>query len=177
MKRLFLSVLMAVGLCTAGYSQVINTNTSPPTIGGPVTNVISFLSETGTNWMFVPFGITYENKEGKRKAGGGIGAFYKVSDFVLTGIRFDVLDELYMPSGNIQLQVPFQIGGKVKVTPFGFAGVATAISHTSENEPVLGIFGAGMAVNITKNLYIVGDVEVWTGFPGEQYRAGLVWKF
>jgi hypothetical protein len=181
MKKLFASLLAVCALALSGYSQVLNTNTTPPTLEGPGLELIQFLSQ-GSNWIVAPYGI-YD--DGSKQFGAGIGAFYEVSSFFLVGMRLDGLGndtgwELWMPSGQVQLQAPFMLFGKVKVTPFGFGGIATPLSgQGDENGTPVGIFGAGLAVGVYKNLHLVADVEEWVGanFSGEQYRFGLAIHF
>lgn len=181
MKKFFCSMLAVCALALSGYSQVLDTNTTPPTIEGPGMEFIQFLSQ-GSNWVIAPYGI-YD--DGSKRYGGGLGAFYEVSPFFLVGMRLDALDtanglELWMPSGNIQLQAPFILFGKVKVTPFGQTGIATPVSGAGDNngDPV-GIFGAGVAIGVYKNLHLIGDIEKWVGadFTGQQYRFGIAISF
>jgi len=125
--------------------------------------------------MVAPYGIISSDGE---KYGGGIALAYRLTDFVVPVLRIDYYDqEIWMPSASIQLQAPITLSGKVRVTPFAFAGVATPLSDPEHDRPVEGIFGVGAAVGLSKHFSLVADVEVWTGFEAEQIRFGVVYKF
>lgn len=146
------------------------------TLGEPADRVLQFLGNS-TNWMVAAYGIMGHNSEGDRAMGAGIGAFYGLNEFTGAGLRLDYLDgELWMPSGNFQLQVPIKLG-KYDLVPFMFGGMATPMKGKGVDDNVVGIFGAGLALRITDRLDIVYDMEKWTGFPENQHRFGLLWKF
>lgn len=180
-NKLITCIALLCLLVSTAHSQVINTNTSPPTLEGPGMEFIEFLSQ-GSNWIIAPYGI-YDS--GSEQFGAGIGAFYQINNFVLAGMRLDGLGaedgwDMWMPSGQIQLQAPLVLFGKVKLTPFGFTGIATPVTgQQGDNGTGVGVFGAGLAVGISKNFHLVGDIEKWVGahFTGEQYRFGVAISF
>lgn len=173
--KLSTSIILAASIALVAQAQT-ETNTPPGVISGPGAEVLSFLG-TASNLMVVPFG-TYSTDNGG-KFGGGIALAYKASDFVCPMLRFDYLDkQITMPSAALQLQLPVTIAGKITVIPFAFSGVATPISGKgNDNGAVSGMFGAGAAVRISSRFDLVGDIEKWTGFKGQQYRFGVLYKF
>ena len=180
-KTLFGTVLLSAILSFSLTSRAENTNlisldisTNTPVLTGAGAELIQFLG-TASNIMVAPYG-TYSS-EGK--GGGGIALAYEVGNFIAPMLRFDYLDkEITMPSASVQLPAPITIAGKLTVIPFGFTGVATPLSGKgNDNGSVQGIFGAGLAVRVTSHLDIVFDVEKWTGFTGQQYRGGILYRF
>ena len=177
------TILTLIAICSLSLSAIAQTNTpatntnTVPTLPEHVSNWLSFLSNTGTNWLVAPYAILVDDDI--NEYGAGVGVFYKMSDFALTGMRLDYVDnELTMPSMNVQLQLPIKAFGKVTVTPFVVSGIATPLSGRGEdNGEVVGIIGSGLAVGITKNLGVVYDLEKWTTFDGTQHRFGFYWKF
>lgn len=178
MKSLIAAFLL---LATSAFAQ---TNTPPstnaPIISGPAADAISFITTEGvTNWMIAPFGI-YSTTS--KEWGGGLGIGYKLSDFVVPVMRIDYLaSQLWMPSMNLQLQVPVKIMGKVTVIPFTFAGVATTISGGgNDNGSAVGMLGVGGAIRIADHWDLVADYELWQGGPfssDNQIRFGVLFKF
>lgn len=194
-----LKALLAVALFFGplrASAQVTDTNL-PPILSGPAVRIIQFLS-SGSNWMFATYGI-YSSKglDGTAPAyGGGVGAFIKVNDFVVTGMRLDTLAvnhrlQLWMPEVNIQLQMPMTLFGKrdpannqpvagtgLTLIPFVVGGAATPLAGMGkDNGTLVGIFGLGMAVRVAKHWDIVYDWEQWSGFAGDQHRFGALYKF
>lgn len=149
----------------------VDTNVVP----GNLQLALNFLG-TGSNWMVTPYGI-YDM--GSKKPGGGVGLFYALTPNVVTGMRLDYVDgSLFMPSGDLQLQVPINITTNIALVPFTFAGIAAPISGSGFAQDVpVGIFGIGGALKITKKWDLVGDYEHWTGFKGAQLRFGFLYKF
>lgn len=176
MKRLLTIIVLATATAV-GYSQ--NSNGVPSWVDSPITK---FLSD-GTNWHVASYGI-YDTDT--HEVGLGIGAGYKVSDYVVPTLRLDYIrGDVYVPSGNLQLQVPILFfDGKVKVTPFVTTGVATTLNSGRNDGNAIGIFGTGGYVmfNHNKSAYVpkgvIADVERWTGggFDTTQVRFGLIWK-
>lgn len=163
--------------------QVLNyvpPSTNAPVISGPVQDAWDFVTTQGsTNWMIAGYGIYSIDS---KKWGGGLGVGYKLSDFVVPTIRLDYLaNEIWMPSGNLQLQVPITLFGKVTTIPFAFAGVATCVSGTgSQNGTAVGMLGIGMAARVAAHWDIIADWETWTGgqfHNDNQIRGGIVYKF
>ena len=193
MKKVILT-LLAVGLLAfTGYSQtVIASPTSPitsgtwvalntnntPTLSGPLVDFVGTLAEA-TNWLVAPF-VTYASDT--RSWGGGLAAVYNITDTVGTMLRYDYLDSSFnMVSANLQLQAPMVIASTVKVTFFGFTGVATALGgYGEQNGTVQAIMGAGVDFKplSSKHWSCAFDAEYWTLRSGVQYRfAPFVWRF
>lgn len=140
----------------------------------PATRIIEFLS-SGSNWMAASYG-TWSPSE--KKYGAGLAGLCKINDFAVTGLRLDYYDgDVWMPSVNFQLQAPFRVGDR-RVTPFIVGGLATPLSGKGDdNGAAVGIIGFGVAVELTKKVSLVTDVEKWTRYDGQQYRLGLLYKF
>lgn len=175
MKKLL--ALLAVCACAlTGYSQVsVNTNTSPPTLEGPGIIALNFLSQ-GTNWTIAPYGL-YDTDT--RKAGAGIAALYSVTPVLSAGMGLDYINhEIWMPQGDVQIGLPITIMGKLTLKPLAYTGISTSISGRGErNGDAIGIFGAGMAATVYKNLGIFSAWEKRSTFDGQLIRFGLSWKF
>lgn len=174
MKRLLLiAALIATSFLASAQEETGTTNS--PIISGPVTRIFDFLG-TGSNWMVATYGIASTDA---KNFGGGIALAYKISDFAAPVLRLDYYaGRVWMPSGSLQLQAPFVLSGKVKVTPFLFAGIATPLNSTADdNGDVEGIFGIGAAISLTKRVSLVGDIEKWTHFDAKQIRFGVLYKF
>lgn len=176
MKKLLLSIGVALLTATA----IAQTNQPPPAstnlFGEPVSKVISFLSNTATNWLVAGYGIYSEDTA---SGGAGIAGAYTINDFVATALRLDYIDgEVWMPSGNLQLQLPLQLANKVTVIPFIFTGLATPLGGRGEdNGSSTVIYGSGLAGRISKNFGLIYDAEKWERFDGVQHRFGVYWKF
>lgn len=182
MKKLA-SLVAALVVCLSSLAQtnpppapVIDTNL-PPTLPGYVTTWLSFLSNTGTNWLVSPYAIYVDDDV--NSMGGGIAAMYSLNEYALTGLRMDyVNEELWMPSINVTLQLPIKVAGKVTVAPFAISGLATPLDgRGDDNGEAVAIVGAGLAVQVSKSIGLVYDAEMWTGFSGTQHRFGFYWKF
>lgn len=177
MKKIFVSLFITIALSLHCIAQT--TNTSPGVIDSPV---FQFLTQ-GSNWIVAPYAI-YDTTT--KNFGGGIGAGYKLNDFVVPTMRLDYINNgLWVPSGSLQLQAPVTIMGKVTVIPFVFTGIATSLRNEDNryNGSAVGIFGLGGAVRINSTKWYVPsdvlvDYERWTGGPFEdkQVRFGLVFK-
>jgi hypothetical protein len=149
--------------------------TNAPVIAGPGWDAFQFLTSSGSNWMIAAYGI-YDS--GTEEAGFGLGAGYRLSEFVVPTLRLDYLNqEIWMPSASLQMQAPIRLFGKFDLVPFGFAGIATCVSGPHETYAPVGIFGLGGAIRVGKHFDIVGDYEIWSGFAGSQYRFGFLYKF
>lgn len=167
MKKL-LSILMLTVACTTGYSQT--TNDSP---------IFGFLQQS--NLVGVVYGI-YDSTDGS--VGAGMGLAYKASEFVVPVLRLDFIKgDVYIPSGNLTLQYPVTVRG-LPVVPFLSGGIATALNHTDDSEPI-GIVGSGFYVELPDSLPAwVPDIalfayERWEGggFSDNQWRLGVGWGF
>lgn len=170
MKKIIGSILAAVALTTAGYSQVLNTNTNPPTLEGPFIDFLGSLS-TWTNWGVAGFGIYTPRSTSTTKTGSSFGAglvaLYNISPYVATGVGIDWLDNnITMPSAQVQFQAPFRIGGTngLVVRPFAFTGIATPVAGEGPNNlDVAGIIGAGIGVKVYGGLNVFYAIEQRTG--------------
>jgi len=174
-------ILMAAMLCFAGYSQTnapppeTSTN-QPPTLPEIPGIVLSFLSNTASNWYVAPYGIYCNDTE---SFGAGIGIGYAINPNVVTVMRMDYVNgDIWLPSGSVQLQAPILLMGKIQATPFGFGGIATPISgRGKDNTTAVGIAGAGLGIRFNEHAGVVYDVEYWSSFSGPQHRFGVFWKF
>lgn len=183
MKSFILSLLMAVGICATGYSQVLNTNVNPPVLSGPFIDFLGSLA-TATNWGVATFGIYTPRSSNQNKSGGvwGVGAvaLYNFNEYMGAGAGIDYLDNhVTMPSAQFQLQAPFRVGGTNGVTfrPFGFTGIAIPVGgEGDDNGTVAGIIGAGMAVDIWKGFKGFWGIEQRTGQPAPWQIFGLEWS-
>jgi hypothetical protein len=154
----------------------VETNTVP-TLPEHVNTFLQFLSASSTNWYVATYGIYVSDN---KSFGGGVAAAYSLSPYVLSVLRVDYLnDSFWMPSGSMQLQLPIKLMGKLNVTPFAFAGIATLLGGNGDQETgsAVGIGGAGLATRFNDHLGVVYDVEMWSGFSGAQHRFGIYWKF
>lgn len=165
--------LLATILSLAAPGLLAQTATNNPIVDSPI---FQFLSQSSTNWFVAPYGIATTTGN---KYGAGIAVGYKLSDYVAPVMRLDDIDgTLWMPSASLQLQVPIIIMGKVTVIPFSFAGIATPLAGAGNlNGSAVGIFGAGAAFRLSSRFDVVGDVEKWSNFPGQQIRFGFLYKF
>lgn len=194
MKKLALTLLLAALVLEikAQDNPVLVTNyvigSIPDGKGGttnvltqPELTVLSMITANSTNFFAGPF-LTYWSGGNllKDKIGGGVVLGYKVSDFFASIARMDYIgNNLYMPSFSAQLSFSVPLfGGKYKAIPFTFGGIAVPLGGAgSENNTAVGIVGTGLAVPINAKNDIAGDVEIWSGFGGYQYRIGWLHKF
>jgi hypothetical protein len=197
MKKLTATLLAVVALAVTGYSQLSTTPPPPPTNVPTITDGLNTIVEAikagNTNWYFAAYGLYAPKLD--QKYGGGIGAFYPLSKYIVTGLRMDYVDGgFWMPSGNATLQLPIKIFPWLTITPFGYAGIGIPISgatwgditipgnyHNNNGEPTA-ILGYGAAVHLwgskdnKYNIELVGDQESWSGFPGQQIRVGALFR-
>ena len=162
----------------------VTLNTNSLSLEGPLITLLGNLS-TATNLAITAYGI-YDTapKPGADSAGFGLTALYNITPWAATGVGMEFMNgDVWMPSGQVQLQAPFTIGGKVTLIPFGFTGVATPVSgRAADNGTAVGIFGAGLAARIYTSsggahLSIFTAISKWTGFDGEKIYGGLVYRF
>lgn len=154
----------------------VSTNAPPPSIPELPGIFLNFLSNTASNWYVVPYGIYSSDTE---TFGAGIGVGYAITPNVVTVLRMDYLnDEIWMPSGSVQLQAPIRLMDQFQVTPFAFAGIATPLSgRGDDNRTAAGIAGAGFGAKFSKHVGLVYDIEYWSNFTGPQHRFGVLFKF
>lgn len=175
-----------------GYTTASLTN--PPTIQSGVQTVVDAVKSGVTNVYVVVDGM-YANQL-KEHWGGGVGIFWPLSTYVVTGLRIDYLDGgFWMPEGNATLQVPIKLTSWLTVKPFYYAGIGVPVSGAkidditvpgkvidNQGQPTA-IYGPGVAVRIYTSkvtavepwfIDVAYDQEKWSGFPGTQYRVGIV---
>jgi len=161
-------ILACLPLAVAGQ-----TNTNQPAVTSPA---IDWASTLPTNLWAVAYG-TYSTSD--RHWGGGLALAYEVTPVVATGLRIDYLNGgFYMPSLNLQLQIPVTVYG-VTVVPFGIAGAAMPIAGAGpQNGSAIAIMGVGLAVRVydkpNHRVSVDGilDWERWNGI-GNQVRVGI----
>ena len=165
---------------------------NPPTIQSSVQGLADALANGVTNWYIGVYGL-YAPKLQKH-LGFGFGAAYPLSEYVITTVRIDYINGgFWMPSGNATLQIPISIPvpasittNKIMLTPFAYAGVGIPVGGASGNNgQATGILGTGAVLNLwtsstpspkwysIDSVKLVGDIEKWGGFDGNQYRLGL----
>lgn len=159
---------------------VLETNATGPFLSGPFMDLLSSVA-TWTNLTVAGYGI-YDT--GTKQAGFGLMALYNATSWGAAGIGLqDINGEVWMPNAQFQLQAPLTIAGTVKVTPLAFTGIGVPIAgRGSENGTAVGIYGAGLAATLwsptsTSRLDAFFAVAKWTGFQGEQWYAGLAYRF
>jgi hypothetical protein len=183
MKKFFCSILAVCALALTGYSQVLDTNTSPPTLSGPFVDFLGSLSQA-TNWGVATFGIYTPHSSTSSSSGASYGAgavvLYNISPYVATGVGIDWLDKnVTMPSAQVQFQAPIRIGGTngVIFRPFAFTGVATPVAgEGTDNGTAVGLFGAGIGVKIYKGFNAFYAIEQRTGEPSPWNLFGLAYS-
>lgn len=103
--------------------------------------------------------------------GGGAALGYRLNDFMVPFFRADYTHgHIWTLSGSLQLQAPIYFGatpekpkGKVTLTPFAVAGVAT--SFNADNG-VVSIAGVGLAARASDQKWgVIMDYEWWNGGP------------
>lgn len=184
MRKILILLVALSAFCMASAPAaepvVLNTNTSPPTLSGPFIDALGLLS-TATNLSVAPYGL-YRTSDGR--AGGGIAALYNITPNFASGVGLDMMDsQLWMPSGQVQFQLPLVIAGTVTTTPFGYTGLSTPIGGAGDdNGTAVGIFGAGLGLKLLgdtqgRHLSLFYSIEHRTGFDGEWMRFGLYYRF
>lgn len=174
MKKLLLLSLLTLSLSTK--AQVVPTNTVPPIIPDPVWSVLQNLT-TATNFAVDLYGgYATDHKDW----GGGVAIVYNFSQFLGSMARLDYINSketVYMPSLNLQFQVPLSFGTKLKVTPFVFSGVGIPIAGTDKNGQMVGIVGGGLAARFGAHFGVATSYEYWTNLKTPWIRFGPYWKF
>lgn len=177
MKKILIisAVLIA---CLEAFSQVPTvpspTNAPPEVITGPGRTAWDFLTQ-GSNWIVAPFG---EYSFTHNEWGGGVAAGYRLNDFIVPFMRIDFMPtQVIVPSATAQLQLPVKILDTLTLTPFGYSGIATAISgRGAQNGELIGIFGTGLAVRLGRHWDILAAYELRTGVNDELVLFGFGWK-
>jgi len=184
MKKLIGTALIGLACTMNSPAQVLNTNTSPPTLtfGYALQGVFDAMT-TASNWVAAPFvTIVQDTRTDKTLYGGGIGLLYNLGEHSAAMVRLDALDNnFYLTSANLQLSLPFDImSGKVRMTPFGFVGGAYKFGSEAD-DGMIGVAGAGWDFKIpsfSKHYSFAFDAEYWSDRPGVQWRiAPIVWRF
>ena len=186
MKKLLLSAVISAALLTSVQGQT-NSPAQAQSITQALDNLWRALSANSTNWLFEAHAL-YAPKL-QLKYGGGVGAFYPFDKYVFAGTRLDWVDGgFWMPSGNAGVQLPINLFGKVKISPFGYAGIGIPLSGAKtpardNNGNPTAILGYGAEVHIWSSsdgkisIGAVADSESWSGFAGRQYRGGILAHF
>lgn len=170
-----------IGLSVCCLSSEAQTNT-------PSSSTIWDLLTTGSNYWAAPFATC---STGDHSTGGGLAVGYLATEAINPVLRFDYFaGQAWMVSGNIQLQPPRRLMGKIPVMPFAIAGVGTPFAGAGDmNGRAIGILGAGAAIKLDglvstnsflRRLDIVGDYEHWSGMvdkQANQVRFGILFKF
>ncbi len=171
------------------------TTNSAPTFSDSLSNLLASAGHGLTNCDIIPYGIYAKGLP--KHYGGGVAVAYPFSQYVVVATRLDYVNgDFWMPSGNATLQLPLHPFTWLTLTPFTYAGIGVPVSGGSvagisfsttapknNNGQATAILGAGASLDlyhgtgsITK-VSLICDVEQWSGFPGKQYRGGLVFKF
>lgn len=157
-----------------------STNYLPPTVQSGLQEIVDAVKTGNTNWDITVYGL-YASKL-KQQYGGGIGVFWPLSTYVVTGVRCDYLEgDFWMPVGNATLQLPVQLNSWLRVTPLVYAGIGVPITGAgSANGSAVAIIGIGGALRLAggKTWYLdaVIDQETWSGFAGKQDRVGFLFN-
>lgn len=177
-------------------AQTNNTGTNVTTVQGGFQEIVDAVKSGQTNWYFGSYAIYTPSLS--KHVGAGISADYPLSQYIITGLRLDYVNGgFWMPSGNATFQLPLKLTSWLTVTPFAYAGIGIPISGSKVDGFTLGnvpkdnsgnataILGYGGSVSLYSrgrkdvnwwdidSVYLVGDRETWSGFSGQQYRAGL----
>jgi hypothetical protein len=192
LKIVLTSLACAVALAVIPAKAQTSTNNVPlpPVATNDISSFIGDLGiwlSQGTNWMVVPYAIITDKDSGLGD-GAGVSIAYRISDYVVSGMRVDWLKgAFYQGSFTSQLQLPLDLfNHKLTIVPFALGGVAVPFGGGSGDTSgsVQGIAGTGMALRLGflgawagQHLDLVGDIEKWSALPGRQYRFGIVYKF
>jgi hypothetical protein len=180
MKLLFALALVALCLSIPVFAQTSPPPTPDPTIQNGLQQIVDAIGGSATNWYFTGYGI-YAPKLAQQWGGGGA-LLYKINNNFLIGPRMDYVNGGFeMITGNVTFQVPLQPAKNIApwlwVTPFIYVGAGSPISGPNKGN-MTGITGAGGEISLYRSangfvkLGLVGDIEKWTGFEGQQYRIG-----
>jgi hypothetical protein len=174
---------LLVGATFLSRPVVAQDTTNAPTVSEAAQGLLDALKNGITNALFEVHGL-YAPKLAE-KYGFGAGMFWNMNNYIAPGLRIDwVNGGFYMPSGNVTLKLPITPIAQLpqfRFTPFTYAGVGIPLGGAKGNngDPTA-ILGAGAAIHIGKfggwDFDLLGDVEQWTGFEGNQYRGGLAFK-
>lgn len=184
---------------TPSSNQVVGVQTAPnidtPTIQKGFQMIFDAATSGNTNWYLAGYAMYAEGLQ--KKVGGGIGAFYPINTYLVAGTRVDYVNGgFWMPSGSATFQIPLRPIKAFQwlvVTPFTYAGVGVPISGATiaghalpghlpkdNNGEATAILGYGGAIGVYApksgrySVELVADRETWSGFPGVQYRGGLL---
>ncbi len=164
LKNLIHLLLLSVGLA-ANAQQATNT---PPDV---IHAWSDFLGSATTNIIIIPYGIASTDF---KKFGGGLAVGYELSPNVVPFLRIeDYNGDFFMPSGTVQLQVPFHLGS-LTLIPLAYTGVAVPLGKHS-SDPVVGIVGTGAALRLGKSFDFLASYEMRSSI-GNQICVGIGWK-
>lgn len=164
----------------ACFTQTARAQTDTNSILGSIGTQIGNFFHDGSNWVCGVYGIAVP----KQHTGGeGIFAGYLVDPHVMTLMRVDCLNNfgdttggVWLPSLQVQLQMPIQINSYLRLTPLGYGGVAAPISGLGvANRQVVSIVGGGLALGIKQHAKLFVAWETWDTV--QQIRFGGGWAF
>lgn len=159
-------------LLGSGSVPTTDTNAFPPVLTGIIDTL-----QGATNLDYIVYGI-YAPSHGTTGAswGEGFGIVYDITSQLGAVLRADCINAsghptIWLPSGTMQFQVPVKITHSLTLYPFGFGGIASAISgQGADNHAVVTITGGGVYIKLNKNWKLGGDWEIWNG--NRQIRFG-----
>jgi hypothetical protein len=100
---------------------------------------------------------------------------YELSPNVVPFLRLENYNgDFFMPSGTVQLQVPFHLGS-FTIIPLAYTGVAVPLGNKHVNDPVVGIVGTGAALRLGAKFDLLASYEIRTA-TGNQICLGFGWK-
>lgn len=188
MKRLLLSAILVIGLCSVGYSQTNNTTTVPIFLGDVYETLIG---QGLTNLSATVYG-TYTPSLKKWGEGFVLMRNIPIGSGIATGIGIglDHYDhEWYGVNAQVTLSAslrPFEGFGatNVVVTPFSFIGLGTPFGEESRGTAgnLETIASVGASVRLFKlaggYMELLGTYGTRTGLgdaSGTFYGGGLTW--
>lgn len=165
MKKL-IAIVAIFAACIGARAQT-NTNST----GTVIHAWEDFLGSATTNIIVIPYGIASEDF---KKFGGGVAVGYELSPNVVPFLRVENYNgDFFMPSGTVQMQVPFHLGSFTAI-PFAYTGVAVPLGKHSA-DPVVGLVGTGVAVRLGSKVDLLAAYEMRSSV-GNQICIGFGWK-
>lgn len=201
MKKLFALIGVAALLATVSSATAQTQTNSTPTVQGGLQQIVDAMKSGETNWWGEAHGLYAPGLQ--NKYGGGVGAFWNLSQYVYTGIRVDYVNGgFWMPSGSATMQLPVKVFSWLQFAPLAYVGVGVPLSGATvgsvtlpgqtpkdNNGQATAILGYGAALRVANihsssswvpaHVDLIYDRETWTGFSGQQNRFGLAanWLF
>lgn len=185
MKR---TIIALIGLLALLALPVAAQTNAPPPTAPTQENLLDFLTTGSNYWAAAGGAYSVDSKEWGATV--ALGYIVPGTEVISPMLRLDELGgDFYLISGQLRLQPPRQLMGKIPLIPFAMAGVGTPLGGAGpENGTAIGIVGAGAALKLDvlgdawlwKHLDIVGDYEYWSGLNtarANQVRFGFLLKF